>query len=299
MANQKSIASIVIVLILAAAVVTVGVALYQYQASHVRPRISNTAEKLLNVLSSDRTDWTSPVSTQRSGMSWKGTIDSINAKEKIIEAKGRNQTIRSAVLPDTLIVDKTGNSLSFNDLKKNDFISISGTYQMAGKMTPNWEVIIVAEKIKVLGKCIGEGKEKTSGIDCCPGLTLIEKKYCTKCGDGICKIPENQENCPLDCSKVGKPVSVSILIDTKSFDLNNKTFEGETLPEEKNVKVLTTDSTKFYRTSGLNSPKEYFTFSEFYSLLKNWSGPIRSFTVKGVLKEGNVIEADEVFMISQ
>ena len=70
-------------------------------------------------------------------------------------------------------------------------------------------------------KCIGEGRSmsgepplgKTSPR-CCEGLTPIkhitrgDKKwftlagasFCTKCGDGVCKEPENIKNCPEDCS---------------------------------------------------------------------------------------------------
>jgi len=276
MTNQKGLAPIVIVLILAVFIAG-GVLAYRY--------------------------WPSPVRTQESKTEWSGTITSVNMEEGMIEVQGINQTIRSFVLPETIIVDKRNNLLSLNDLEEGNFISISGTYQMTGKMTPEWEVVIVAERIKVLGECIGEGEEKTSDIWCCPGLTLIEQKYCTKCGDGICKFPENQENCPLDCTEISKPVSIRIFIDVESFDLDNKTFEGqiwaEGQAEEKNVKVLTTDSTKFYRTADPDGEKEYFTFSEFYALLKNWNGPPWPFTVKGVLKEESVIKADEVFMIAQ
>ena len=98
---------------------------------------------------------------------------------------------------------------------------------------------------------------------------------------------------------IGKPITLSVLIDVKSFDLDSKTFKGRTHPEGKNVKILTTDSTKFYRTAEPDWQKEYFTFSEFYSLLKNWSGPFYPFTVKGILGERNIIRANEVFMIVQ
>jgi len=173
MTNQKGIAPIIIVLILVA-LIAGGVLAYQYWTSSVRTQES-------------KTEWSGE---------WSGTITSVNVEEGVIEAQGINQTIRSSVLPETIIVDKADNPLSFNDLKEGNFISISGTYQMAGKMTPEWEVVIVAERIKVLGECIGEGEEKTSDIWCCPSLSLLEQKYCTKCGDGICKSPENQENCP-------------------------------------------------------------------------------------------------------
>jgi hypothetical protein len=272
---NKGFSSLIIVVLLALAALTAvgGVLAYQY----------------LTVPSPERGEWS-------------GTITLINAEEKIMEAQGINQTIRSSILPETIIEDKQGNPISLGGLKEGDFVSISGIYQMAGKMTPEWEVIIVAEKIKVLGECVKEGEERTSDIWCCPNLALLDQKYCTKCGDSICKSPENQENCPLDCTKISEPVSVSVFIDIKSFDLNNKTFGGMTQQiggEKKNVKILTTDSTKFYRTSEPSWEKEYFTFSEFYSLFKNWNGPSWPFTVKGILEKEGEIRADEVFMIAQ
>jgi len=279
MTNQKGIAPIIIVLILAV-LIAGGVLAYRY--------------------------WTAP--TPKPG-TWSGTIISINVEEKIIEAQGLNQKIRSSVSDKTIIEDKQGTPISLESLKEGDFISISGIYQMAGKMTPEWDVVIVAERIKVLGECIGESEEKTSDIWCCPGLSLLEQKYCTKCGDGICKSPENQENCPLDCTRISEPVSVSIFIDVESFDLDNKTFEGLVYsvgvpPQERErVKVLTTDSTEFYRGAydgdGEFVIDTYYTFSEFHSLLENWSGPSWPFTVKGILEEESVIKADEVFMIAQ
>ncbi|RLJ04911.1 MAG: hypothetical protein DRP08_00610, partial [Candidatus Aenigmatarchaeota archaeon] len=63
--------------------------------------------------------------------------------------------------------------------------------------------------------CIKEGGRGTRINDkCCKGLTPIAicfekdgdcvcartpKFYCTKCGDGVCKSPENKCNCPQDC----------------------------------------------------------------------------------------------------
>ncbi len=67
-------------------------------------------------------------------------------------------------------------------------------------------------------ECTAEGESHPvyPGYECCNGLTAIgcEKQaddgscplgtcvgavYCTKCGDGICKEPENRCNCPGDC----------------------------------------------------------------------------------------------------
>lgn len=144
---------------------------------------------------------------------------------------------------------------------------------MAGKITPNWEVIIVAEKIKVLGNCVKEGEEKISDIECCPDLILIDQRYRTKCGDGLCNSPENEENCPLDCTGSYQPITVKIFIDRESFNINEKTFNGQSQLEGKKLKIITTTSTQFYRVADTEEKKEYFTFFEFYSLLKNWSGP--------------------------
>lgn len=62
--------------------------------------------------------------------------------------------------------------------------------------------------------CVKEG-EKNFGeapvvYQCCPGLRDIaatddrgirtyDVSYCTNCGNGKCKKPENQYNCPEDC----------------------------------------------------------------------------------------------------
>ncbi len=68
--------------------------------------------------------------------------------------------------------------------------------------------------------CVGEGGSlgavtPENNKVCCPGLTHIlpsfpsqggckvlsgVRGYCTKCGDGVCKEPENECNCPDDCA---------------------------------------------------------------------------------------------------
>lgn len=92
---------------------------------------------------------------------------------------------------------------------------------------------------------------------------------------------------------------ISVWPEVESFDLINKTFEGKIWAKEQKVKILTTDSTKFYRTSGPNWEKEYWAFPEFYSLLENWEGPGWPFTVVGVFKEEGTIIADEVYLVAQ
>jgi len=55
------------------------------------------------------------------------------------------------------------------------------------------------------------GSAPNASTSCCEGLTGISMQtsaelvpmdslYCTKCGDGICKEPENKYNCPKDCN---------------------------------------------------------------------------------------------------
>jgi|GEM_PF-3997194 len=67
--------------------------------------------------------------------------------------------------------------------------------------------------------CVGEGGttygEAPVVVPCCEGLTTIsaitdsgdriyDTAYCTKCGDGDCKSPENMYNCPADCAEAGE-----------------------------------------------------------------------------------------------
>jgi len=94
-------------------------------------------------------------------------------------------------------------------------------------------------------------------------------------------------------------IKISMFIDSDSFDLEEKTFGGEPWPSGEKLKVLTTEDTKFYRTAGPARQKEYFTFTEFHSLLENWVGPPWPFTVKGAYKEEGILMADEVFYILQ
>jgi hypothetical protein len=61
--------------------------------------------------------------------------------------------------------------------------------------------------------CIAEGNDigLNNEIQCCDGLSVILKGtseddqaldigYCTQCGDGVCADPENDWNCPIDCT---------------------------------------------------------------------------------------------------
>jgi hypothetical protein len=93
--------------------------------------------------------------------------------------------------------------------------------------------------------------------------------------------------------------TVSVWPEVASFDLNDKTFEGKIWASDRAVKILTTDSTSFYRTSEPDWEKEYWTFLRFYSSLQNWVGPPWPFKVKGIYEEENTLRADEIFLIAQ
>jgi len=247
--------------------------------------------------------WTKSVTSEASGVEWSGVITSINATEKTIKATrmpGGLPRITVFLLDDTVIKDKSNNILSLSNLKLGDVVSIFGEYQMRGKYTDNWDVrMSKTEEVIFLGECIKEGKEIIQDLQCCTDFILIEGKYCTKCGDSICKAPENKENCLLDCAEINKPITISIFIDVDSFDLVNKTFEGTSQIEKQKIKILTTDSTKFYSQPTWPAEGETFTFPEFYSLLKNWTGPIWLFQVKGILEKEDTIKAEEVFYFIQ
>lgn len=77
--------------------------------------------------------------------------------------------------------------------------------------------------------CVAEGRayiDYPSSPKCCSGLKLINLNsdetgscvnatggtgdnsgYCTKCGDGQCKRPENKCNCPVDCKQYSKNIT--------------------------------------------------------------------------------------------
>lgn len=113
---------------------------------------------------------------------------------------------------------------------------------------------------------------------------------------GEIKLSEGEEIFPSEGDEV---VSIGMFPNIDSFDLINKTFEGLTQTEGKKIKVITSDSTKFYSTAEPDWEKEHFTFSEFHSLLKNWDGPPWPFTVKGIFEEESVIKAEKIFYIIQ
>jgi hypothetical protein len=83
--------------------------------------------------------------------------------------------------------------------------------------------------------CIGEGQSLGPVVPenknvCCPGLTAIGAYspancqpmlgtygYCTKCGDGVCKEPENICNCPADCKTTRCPVLIDMIFNKKVY----------------------------------------------------------------------------------
>jgi hypothetical protein len=83
--------------------------------------------------------------------------------------------------------------------------------------------------------CIGEGQSLGPVIPenknvCCPGLTAISAispvncqpmlgtyGYCTRCGDGVCKEPENACNCPADCKTTRCPVLIDLIFNKKVY----------------------------------------------------------------------------------
>lgn len=296
MNNQRGLTPIVIVLIIVTLLVGGFLAWQQLGA----PKESEVPEEL--PLMDEK--WTEPVTSEASGVEWPGVITSINAVDKVIKMirmPGGTPNITVFLSNSTIIKDESDNTFTFSNLKLGDVISVSGEYQMSDKFTDKWEVRMhKTDGVVFLGECIKEGKEIIQALQCCTGLTFVDGKYCTKCGDLICKPPENQENCPLDCTKIGENVTITLTIDVESFDLVNKTFEGITSPENQKVKVETTDSTKFYsKAAGTEMEMDNFTFSEFHSLLENWIGPMRFFTTKGFLEKEGVIKADEVFYFVQ
>lgn len=98
-----------------------------------------------------------------------------------------------------------------------------GTYKISFTYATDemMDALMVIEKEIMIESpvCIKEGTRITSiGQKCCPGLEKINDcqltesgecicatvpggatGYCTNCGDGICKPPENKCNCPADC----------------------------------------------------------------------------------------------------
>ena len=94
------------------------------------------------------------------------------------------------------------------------------------------------------GQCYSESEAThyMNKDNCCPGLKWISAcdenglcmmsvGFCTKCGDGICKPPENKHNCPEDCNiSTTEPEST---IKSVTVELNQTIIETTTEPAVK------------------------------------------------------------------
>lgn len=276
-----------------------------YPVSEIYPYYCETPKEEIFIKEIEEDDWTSLASSEDTGSNWNGVITLIDEGNKtiyVVNMPNENPKIKAIISVTTEIEDKQGNELLFTDLKTGDVISITGKYQMRGKFTNDWRVRLKETfKVTFSGECINEGKEITQGLEyqCCLGLVLIDNKYCTKCGDLVCKPPENKENCPLDCTEIDQSITLMFRPEIDSIDLENKTFEAKAELDNKQIKIIATDSTKFYSQGTWKVEgelfREDFSLEEFFSKLKNWTGSMRSITVKGLLQDKNIIIADEIF----
>jgi len=231
---------------------------------------------------------------------WKSAVTRIASSAKIIESES-GYKVTVPLFPETTIKDKNGDIIS--SLKIGDYISIDGLYRMRGKFSNDcdWEVQFEkVSEINVIGKCTTEGKENIPGTICCPWLVSVgEERYCTRCGDGICKSPESKENCPLDCAQIGDEILITIKqLQKDDFVLEDDFIRAKENPTNLSIMVLVGDETKFYSRSGTKILNEY-SFLEFYDLIKKWSGPSWFFKVKGVLQGENKIKGEEVYYYVQ
>ncbi len=130
-----------------------------------------------------------------------------------------------------------------------------------------------------------------------------ESYYCTKCGDSECLLPENKDNCPIDCA-IGQFTEFSFFPNVKTLDPTKKIFEGETFIGEKRIKIIIDNDTSFYSKSIPQIPSEsseideIFTFSEFCKIMEE-SPLIKPFRIKGFLKDKETIEATDIFFYIQ
>ena len=261
----------------------------------------------------ENTNWYNPTSIEKSGASWEGVLEEIYPKQGIIKAIQMPSGVPEYTIliqDDTEITNSRG-EFSLQELQRGDVIAVSkGEYQMKGKYESEttWEVLINATEINFLQKCVGEGERREEQrSQCCFGLSLIGSNedgfYCTKCGDDICKGPEGKDNCPLDCTKIGEQISLSVSPDPSTVTLEEEVinFTGEVTPgfvssKTEEVKVTADKNTKFSVKVSLEKAGETLSQSNFYSKLKKSEGPMsRSFRLKGVLLEQNKIKATEMW----
>ncbi len=238
-------------------------------------------------------EWGSPVNSEKTGSNWDSIITSIYSSSKVINSEIGYKVV-SAISDSTIIKNETGKALGLNDLHVGDYIFVSGWYQMRNKYSDkcDWEVKFnTVDGVTLLGKCTAEGQPRDN--PCCTGLTLVDKgQYCTQCGNLLCKYPENEENCPLDC--VSENDITTFTVDNLSnFDFTEQSFEMVVRPGDITGKVLVSDSTKFYSVAVSEERiLDYFTFLELSEkTFLHW------LSVKGELVSRNpvMIRADEVF----
>jgi len=158
------------------------------------------------------------------------------------------------------------------------------------------EVAVTGQTSSEEERCTAEGKH--AGQPCCTGLTLIPGSICTKCGDSLCKEPENPENCPLDCTNIGGNIHVRLRLSDPMPEDVSTLIKGVSKIEERYLEVSMTPSTVFYWTADDMTEKDYYSYSEFRARLKEiynrW--PL---DVIGSREDEDTIIATDVFIYAQ
>jgi hypothetical protein len=119
------------------------------------------------------------------------------------------------------------------------------------------------------------------------------------------------ENSSIPWQDTFKFTDVKLVVwpDKNSFDLVGKTFFVKNLDNNKKIKVITTESTKYY-TNGYKCTTQPCTessitviktydFQGFYSLMQNWQGPAWRFILLGKLNSDGSVTATEIFYTMQ
>jgi len=111
-----------------------------------------------------------------------------------------------------------------------------------------------------------------------------------------CDSDKTIAGCATDC---GTAIEIYVWPDANSFDLVAKTFEGKILINNKKIKASVTDNIKIYQEAVWDPDWEsakHYTFAEFQSLIKNWTGPEYPFVMKGIKEKDGTIKIDEIIM---
>jgi len=171
------------------------------------------------------------------------------------------------------IKDSIGNQKSYTDYCQNtsyvqEYVcatdltnkTIDNAYSLGNVYCPNG----CKDGACIRNACVGEN-QSLNGLflyttSCCSGLTWISTSsvytgssflygtclnagsggYCTYCGDGVCKSPENQCNCPKDCSgpvpsiKVISPISGETLQDGATYKIK---WDASNLPSNAQIYI--------------------------------------------------------------